>query len=252
MKRVLEIRRRRQSSSAGSRTPLARHAPTIAGDAVRRLDGWRSGSGLPQSGHVGQELGKGEILMSKIIRAGSSAVPASVVPVESRTEDVRRRRVLSAPVAVGSLSGFTAAQVSQARSCRPRPLSGRKPETKQRLGRLRRELNRTSPSPSNPQEARAAIVEAMARANLSGWTVPLLSDDSTVQYADGSLQITLITHVIVFNPSGAFQIADLCPPGSVYFEMAGCEGAKFVVPSSPGSANQKRRRVHAGFDRRAR
>ncbi|WP_206956605.1 hypothetical protein [Trinickia acidisoli] len=97
----------------------------------------------------------------------------------------------------------------------------RKPETTRRLHRLRHELGKISPLPSNPTQARIEIVDAMARANLSAWTVPELSGPSAVRHADGSIYVTLISHAIIFNPSGAFRIIDLHHDGRVYFEMAG-------------------------------
>lgn len=97
----------------------------------------------------------------------------------------------------------------------------RKPETTRRLHRLRHELSKISPPPSNPDEAREEIVDAMARADLSGWTVPELSDPSSVRQADGSVRITLISHAIVLQPNGGFKIVDLHYNESVYFEMAG-------------------------------
>ncbi|WP_206956657.1 hypothetical protein [Trinickia acidisoli] len=107
----------------------------------------------------------------------------------------------------------------------PRDLSriclARKPETTRRLHRLRRELGKISPAPPNPAQARAEIIDAMARANLSGWTVPELSDPSAVLHADGSICITLLSHAVIFHPNGAFQIIDLHHDERIYFEMPG-------------------------------
>ncbi len=70
----------------------------------------------------------------------------------------------------------------------------------------------------------------MARADLAGWTLPALSDEAAIRHADGSVEIGLISHAIVFNPGGAFRILDLLSPGSPYFEMAGHGGIAFVAP----------------------
>ena len=42
--------------------------------------------------------------------------------------------------------------------------------------------------------------------------------------------VSLVSHTIVFTAGGAFRIIDLLPPGSVYFELAGRDGAAFVLP----------------------
>ncbi len=106
----------------------------------------------------------------------------------------------------------------------------RKPETQRRLHCLRKALGEISPPPSSPEQAWVEILKAMARADLAGWTLPPLSDDAAIRHADGSVEIGLISHAIVFNPSGAFRILDLLPPGSLYFEMAGHGGVAFVAP----------------------
>ncbi|MHA6874888.1 hypothetical protein [Ralstonia solanacearum] len=106
----------------------------------------------------------------------------------------------------------------------------RKPETRQRLHRLRKALGEISPAPSSPEQAWADIRNAMARADLAGWTLPALSDEAAIRHADGSVEIGLISHAIVFNPGGAFRILDLLSPGSPYFEMAGHGGIAFVAP----------------------
>lgn len=103
---------------------------------------------------------------------------------------------------------------------RSRVSLSRKPETMRRLHRLRRELGKISPAPSNPEQARAEIIDAMARAELSGWTVPELSDPSAMRLEDGSIRIGLISHAIVFRADGGFRIVDLAQSESVYFEMA--------------------------------
>lgn len=70
----------------------------------------------------------------------------------------------------------------------------------------------------------------MARAGLGGWTLPALSDPANPRHTDGSVTVSLVSHAIVFNTGGAFRIIDLLPPGSVYFELAGRDGAAFVLP----------------------
>ena len=103
-------------------------------------------------------------------------------------------------------------------------------ETRQRLHRLRKELGKIDPPPASAQDAHADILAAMARAGLSGWTLPALSDPANARHADGSVVVSLVSHVIAFNAGGAFRIIDLLPPGSVYFELAGHNGAAFVLP----------------------
>ena len=103
-------------------------------------------------------------------------------------------------------------------------------ETRQRLHRLRKELSKIDPPPACAEEAHADILAAMARAGLSSWTVPALSDPANLRHADGSVVVSLVSHAIVFNVGGAFRILDLLPPGSVYFELAGRDGAAFVLP----------------------
>ncbi|MBK5151292.1 hypothetical protein IQ285_26715 [Burkholderia sp. R-69608] len=129
--------------------------------------------------------------------------------------------------------GFAALK-STAAHCRQRPMDRpklmRTPQTRERLHRLRHELGRISPPPSTIEEARAEIIQAMARADLGAWRVPELTGDAALHHADGSVQIVLIAHVIVFNSTGAFQIVDTHPPGAPYFEMRGRDGAAFVPP----------------------
>ncbi|MCR4469786.1 MULTISPECIES: hypothetical protein [unclassified Burkholderia] len=111
-----------------------------------------------------------------------------------------------------------------------RPTMMRTPLTRERLHRLRQELGKISPSPSTIDEARAEIIKAMARANLDAWRVPGLTSESAVHYTDGSVQVCLIAHEIVFNSTGAFQIIDAHPHGMLYFEMCGRDGAAFAPP----------------------
>ncbi|CAJ0701871.1 hypothetical protein LMG19089_02947 [Ralstonia edaphis] len=103
-------------------------------------------------------------------------------------------------------------------------------ETRQRLHRLRKELGKIDPPPACAEDAHADILAAMARAGLGGWTLPALSDAANLRHADGSVMVSLVSHTIVFNAGGAFRIIDLLPPGSVYFELAGRDGAAFVLP----------------------
>ncbi|MBW0447162.1 hypothetical protein EN871_23965 [bacterium M00.F.Ca.ET.228.01.1.1] len=111
-----------------------------------------------------------------------------------------------------------------------RPKLMRTPQTRERLHRLRHELGKIDPAPSTAQEAHAEVVKAMARANLGAWRVPELTAESAFCHPDGSVEVSLIAHVIVFNTSGAFRIVDTHPPGALYFEMCGRGGAAFVAP----------------------
>lgn len=116
--------------------------------------------------------------------------------------------------------------------------------TRERLGRLRTELTRISPPPATADAARAAILAAMARANLAGWTIPALDDADVLAYQDGSRRIMLIAHAIIFNPSGAFRIVDLRSSTPVYFEAAGEGECRFVMPrdrDGAGVAGGRRR-----------
>lgn len=119
------------------------------------------------------------------------------------------------------LSPFKGAPSQSDAPGRGRVLPPRNPETARRLHRLRRELSRISPAPSSAEQARAEIVRAMARADLSGWTVPELTDRAAVRLADGSFRITLVSHALILHPSGAFRIVDLRQDERLYFEMAG-------------------------------
>ncbi|MGN6262975.1 MAG: hypothetical protein ACTHNO_19755 [Ralstonia sp.] len=120
-------------------------------------------------------------------------------------------------------------------------------ETRQRLHRLRKELAKIDPPPASAQDAHADILAAMSRAGLSGWTLPALSDPANARHADGSVVVSLVSHAIAFNAGGAFRIIDLLPPGSVYFELAGHDGAAFVLPCGcvPLAASQRRYPVEA-------
>ena len=110
----------------------------------------------------------------------------------------------------------------------------RSPQNRERLGRLRLELGKISPAPSGREEARQEIVKALARAGLGAWTVPELTDDKATRYADASVRINLLAHVIFINPTGSFRIVDLHTPREPYFEMPGADGRTFVLP--PGQA----------------
>ncbi|WP_414439267.1 hypothetical protein [Burkholderia sp. 22PA0106] len=109
-------------------------------------------------------------------------------------------------------------------------VTARRGETVERLGRLRAELSRIAPLPDSADAARDAILAAMARAGLAGWTVPELHDAATLCYRDGSKRIDLISHGVVFNPWGAFRIVDLRAGAAVYFELAGAGPREFVAP----------------------
>jgi hypothetical protein len=103
----------------------------------------------------------------------------------------------------------------------------RGPENRQRLHRLRVELAKIDPLASNPEEARVEIVKAMARALLSGWTLPGLTDPMAAPCGAGSIRIQLLAHVIVFNPWGAFRIIDMHSPQVPFFELRGRGGRSF-------------------------
>lgn len=114
---------------------------------------------------------------------------------------------------------------------RPRgAVTARRGETVERLGRLRTELSRIAPLPDSADAARDAILAAMARAGLAGWSVPELHDAATLSYRDGSKRIDLISHGVVFNPWGAFRIVDLRAGAAVYFELAGAGPREFAAP----------------------
>ena len=144
-------------------------------------------------------------------------------------------RVAPSPDCAPRVPGPGLAQLPKSTAARPpagptrvKPL--RTLETRQRLHRLRKELGKIAPPPACAHHARAGILAAMARAGLSGWTLPALSDPANARHADGSVVVSLVSHAIVFNAGGAFRIFDLLPPGSVYFELAGHNGAAFVLP----------------------
>ncbi|TAM85165.1 hypothetical protein EPN42_15995 [bacterium] len=129
--------------------------------------------------------------------------------------DTRRAAATCAP-------GFAELKGSPVRSEAPeqnRVSVGRKPETTRRLHRLRHELRKISPPPTNREHARSAIIDAMARAELWGWTVPELHDPCAVRLDDGAIRISLISHAIIFCVDGSFRIVDLAQRESIYFEM---------------------------------
>ena len=134
----------------------------------------------------------------------------------SESADTSRTALACAP-GLSELKGERARSEAAGRSRVSLP---RKPETMRRLHRLRRELGKISPAPSGPEHARSEIIEAMVRAELSGWTVPELSDPSAMRLEDGSIRISLISHAILFRADGGFRIVDLAQGESVYFEMA--------------------------------
>ncbi|QUP55717.1 hypothetical protein GO998_18355 (plasmid) [Ralstonia syzygii] len=169
-------------------------------------------------------------MMPKVI--GGNGLPpfADNAPADDRVEPAAAPPAPTARTASQRLAELSAPRKPR----KPPAMDGlkrrRKPETQRRLHRLRKALGEISPAPSSPEQARADILKAMARADLADWTLPALSDDAAIRHADGSVEIGLISHAIVFNPSGAFRIMDLLPPGSVYFEMAGHGGLAFVSP----------------------
>jgi hypothetical protein len=134
---------------------------------------------------------------------------------------------------VGGLNGAIAAlKAISIESKRPRKISGatQNRETTERLGRLRTELGRISPLPKTAYQASAAILAAMARANLGDWTIPDLDGTSARRYQEGSTQVDLIAHAIIFNPWGAFRIVNLRSNVAIYFELAGADQGVFVEP----------------------
>jgi hypothetical protein len=106
----------------------------------------------------------------------------------------------------------------------------RTPQSRERLGRLRRELGRIQPPPADQHEARLAILNALARAGLGDWTVPELSAPSTSRGNDGSAVLRLLAHIVVINPSGAFRIVDTHSPQFPYFELQAANGSAFAMP----------------------
>jgi hypothetical protein len=106
----------------------------------------------------------------------------------------------------------------------------RSPRTQVLLGRLRSELGRIDEPPTSAGQAHGLISAALARARLGGWTLPALDASSNHPQRDGSIVMPLVSHVIVFNPWGAFRIIDCLRPRLPYFEMASAEGRGFVLP----------------------
>lgn len=180
-----------------------------------------------------------EVTMSKV--SAESGIQALAELALSTTGDASATR-MPAHFKAKLAPGFAALK-STSPPCKQLPMDRpklmRAPQTRERLHRLRHELGKISP-PSTIEEARAEIIKAMARANLGAWRVPELTGDLALHHADGSVQVSLIAHVIVFNGSGAFQITDTHSPGAPYFEMCGCDGAAFVPPCGmPAQANSK-------------
>ncbi|MCM2540773.1 hypothetical protein [Burkholderia glumae] len=143
----------------------------------------------------------------------------------------------------GSLAGLRSITADGTRA-RGALAALRSEATRERLGRLRRELARISPPPATAEAAHAAVLAALARANLAGWTMPALDEAEVLAYPDGSRRIMLIAHAIIFNPSGAFRIVDLRANAPVYCEAAGEGACRFVMPRDrrgAGVANGRRR-----------
>jgi hypothetical protein len=124
---------------------------------------------------------------------------------------------------------------AQVAAAGPMRRATRRPETAERLHRLRRELSKISPAPHGIADARDKIVDALHRAGLAGWTVPPLDDPATTRCADGSVRIGLLSHAICINPCGAFCIVDLHSGRSTYFEMRSRCGRAFAWPVCPDS-----------------
>ena len=149
-----------------------------------------------------------------------AVLPARVAPSPACAPRVAAPGLLQLPKPTAARPPATPTRVKAVRTL----------ETRQRLHRLRKELSKIDPPPACAEAAHANILAAMARAGLSGWTLPALSDPANPRHADGSVVVSLVSHAIVFNAGGAFRIIDLLPPGSVYFELAGHGGAAFVLP----------------------
>jgi hypothetical protein len=145
--------------------------------------------------------------------------PASDTHTDATAPTAPASTVQQAPACAPGLSELKNERVRSEAAGRSRVSQPRKPETMRRLHRLRRELGKISPAPSNPEQARAEIIGAMERAELSGWTVPELSDPSAEQLEGGSIRIPLISHAIIFRADGGFRIVDLVQGESVYFDM---------------------------------
>lgn len=169
-------------------------------------------------------------MMSRVAGGNSIQSFPGMAQTENPAEPVTAQRVPTGRVASQDLMELRHPRALSHPSAVGRIKVGRRPETRQRLHRLRRELGKIDPPPASPAQARAEIIEAMARAHLAGWAIPALSDDANIRDADGSVQMSLISHSIVFNASGAFRIMDLLPPASLYFEMNGRGGIAFVPP----------------------
>lgn len=107
---------------------------------------------------------------------------------------------------------------------------GRSPASFVRLGRLRWHLGQISRSPRNPEEAREAILRALARACLSDWTIPALDDPASRRCICDSYKIQLLAHAILINPWGAFRIVDLHESSTPYFELCGYDRRPFRTP----------------------
>jgi hypothetical protein len=145
--------------------------------------------------------------------------PASGADIEAAAS-TRPANTSRAPLpCVPGLSELKSEFARSEAAARNRASLSRKPETMRRLHRLRRELSKISPTPSSPEQARSEIIEAMVRAELSGWTVPELSGPSATRLEDGAIRVSLISHAIVFPADGGFRIVDLAQGESLYFEM---------------------------------
>jgi hypothetical protein len=155
--------------------------------------------------------------------------PAAASLDERSPHDVRRSTAADAP---GPPQGDARLQSLRSRLQRPQTIrrAARTPQSRERLGRLRWELGRIQPPPADPEAARNEILKALARAGLSEWTVPELSDPMTSRSHDGSAVLRLLAHIVVINPSGAFRIVDMHSLQALYFEMRAANGSAFSMP----------------------
>ena len=123
----------------------------------------------------------------------------------------------------------TPADTARVNGSMSRKRVSRSPQATHRLGRLRLELGRIRPPPGDHLQAREEILKALARAGLGMWSLPEFGEATTRRCADGSWQLQLRAHAIMFNPWGAFRIVDMQAPNPPYFEMRGRD-RPFAMP----------------------
>lgn len=164
----------------------------------------------------------------KLDPARPSAVPDAVYAPQAGPADADKTPC-AAP-RPSALAGLDAR--SALREARPSPRfdAARRPDTVARLGRLRRELRRIAPLPRDAAEARDAVVAALARAALAGWTVPALDDAQARRLADGTVELDLISHCLQLHPLGALRILDRRGRDAVYFDLPGAGGQRCATP----------------------